>query len=72
MCTREQREPEGVGILLDHRRDDLLWGLMKSGVDDLKSRITQGSGNHLGSTIMTIKTRLGNDYSIGTFHEAKL
>ena len=42
--TRQQGEPEGVGVLLDDRLDDLLGRLVEAGVDDLESRVPQGHG----------------------------
>ena len=41
---------------------------MEAGVDDFKTFISEGSGNHLGPSVMTIKAGLCNDDSIGTLH----
>ena len=36
--AREDREADGVGVLLDHRLDDLLRRLVQAGVDHLHAR----------------------------------
>ena len=35
MWARQDRQPDSVRILLQHRLDDLLGGLVQAGVDDL-------------------------------------
>ena len=37
MGPRQQGEPDGVGVLLDHGLDDLLGCLMEAGVDHLEA-----------------------------------
>jgi len=37
MRPREKGETHRIGVLLEHRLSDLLWGLVKAGVDDLET-----------------------------------
>ena len=64
----EQRQPDGVGVLLDHRLDDLLGRLVQPGVDDLEAAVAQGAGDHLGPPVVPVEARLGHDHPVGTFH----
>jgi hypothetical protein len=36
---REKGETHRIGVLLEHRLSDLLWGLVEAGVDDLETVI---------------------------------
>ena len=66
--TREQREPEGVGVFLDDRLDDLLGRLVQTGVDDFEARVAQGAGDDLGAAVVPVKTGLGDDDSVRAIH----
>ena len=66
--TGKKGQAHGIGILLDHGLDDLLGGLMETGVDNLESLVTEGTGNHLCTTVMTIKAGLCNNDSVGALH----
>jgi hypothetical protein len=52
--TRQQRQANGVGIFLQHCFSDLLWRLVKTGINDLKTMVTQGTGNRLGPSVMAV------------------
>ncbi len=52
----EGRQAHGVDILLKSRFRDLGRGLMKTGVDHLEPGIAEGPGDHLGATIVSVKT----------------
>ncbi len=56
--ARQDRDPDGVGVLLDRRLDDLLGGLMETGVDHLHARVAQGAGDDLGPAIMAVEAGL--------------
>ena len=64
----EERQPDGVGVLLDHRLDDLLGGLVEPGVDDLEPCIAERPGDHLGAAVVPVEPGFGHDHSIGSFH----
>ena len=66
---REQGEPDGVGVLLDHRLDHLFGRLVQAGVDHLEAAVAQRSGDHLGPPVVAIEPRLGHDHPVGTFHD---
>ena len=65
----EEREPDGVGILLHDSLDHLLGGLVQAGVDDLEPAVAQRTGDDLGAPVVTVETRLGHDHPVGTFHD---
>ena len=58
---REDRQADGVGVLLDHRGGNLLGRLMKTRVDDLHTGIAQRAGDDLRPTVVPVESRLGND-----------
>ncbi len=68
MGAREERQPDGVGVLLDDGLDDLLGRLVEAGVDDLEAGVAQGAGDHLGAAVVPVETGFGHDHSIGSFH----
>ena len=70
--AREQGEPDGVGILLHHRLDHLLGGLVEPGVDDLEAAVAQGAGDDLGPPVVAVEPGLGDDHPVGTLHEASM
>ena len=59
--TRQDREPDRIGILLDDRFDDLLGRLMQARVDHLHARIAQRAGDDLCTAVVTVKPRLGDN-----------
>ena len=59
--AREDREAHGVGVLLEHRLDDLLGRLVEAGVDDLHARVAQRAGDDLGAAVVAVQARLGHD-----------
>ena len=62
MCApREDREADGVGVLLDHRLDDLLRRLVQAGVDDLHAGVAQRAGDDLRAAVVPVEAGLGDD-----------
>ena len=68
MGPGQQRQPDGVGVLLDDGLDDLLRGLVEARVDDLEPGVAQGPGDHLGSSVVPVEAGLGDYHSIGALH----
>ena len=64
----EQRQPDGVGVLLHGRLGDLLGRLVQPGVDHLEAVVAQRPGDGLGAPVVTVEAGLGHDDSIGAFH----
>ena len=60
--TGEDGHADRVSILGDRRVDDLLGGLVQTGVDDLHARVPQSACDDLGASVVAIKARLGDDY----------
>src|SRR6266568_562854 len=58
----EDGEPDGVHVLLDGRRHDLLRRLVQPGVDDLYAGIAQCAGHHLCPAVVTVKADLRDDH----------
>ena len=54
----EQREPDGVGILLHHRLDHLLGRLVQPGVDHLEAAVPQRPGDDLGPPVVAVEPGL--------------
>ena len=69
--AREQGEAERVGVLLDHRRDHLLGGLVEARVDDLEAVVTQGPGDHLGPAVVAVEAGLGHHHPVRTLHRGR-
>src|SRR5207248_7724058 len=61
----EDRDPDGVGILLDRGLDDLLRRLVEPGVDHLHAGVAQRPRDHLGATVVPVETDLRD-------HDARL
>ena len=59
--ARQDREPDGVGVLLDDGLDDLLGRLVQPGVDDLHPRVAQRAGDDLRAAVVAVEARLGDD-----------
>ena len=68
----EEGEPDRVGILLHHRLDHLLGGLVEAGVDHLEAAVAQGAGDDLGPPVVAVEPGLGDDHPVGTLHEASM
>ena len=64
----EQRQPDGVGVLLHGRLGDLLGRLVQPGVDDLEAVVPQRPGDGLGPPVVPVEAGLGHDDSIGAIH----
>jgi hypothetical protein len=57
----EDGQPDDVHVLLLGRVRDHLRGLAQAGVDDLEPLIPQAAGEDLGSAIVAVQARLGNE-----------
>ena len=66
----EQRQPDGVGVLLHDGLDHLLGRLVQAGVDHLEPGVTQRPGDDLGPAVVTVEAGLGHDHPVRTFHAA--
>jgi hypothetical protein len=58
--AREDRQPDGVGVLLEHGLDDLLGRLVQAGVDDLHAGVAQRAGDDLRPAVMAVEAGLGH------------
>src|SRR5882724_8674033 len=58
--AREDGEPDGVGVLLDRRGDDLLGRLVEPRVDDLEARVAQRARDDLRPAVVAVEPRLGD------------
>ena len=54
MGAGQDRETDGIRILLDGGLDNLFGSLVQTGVDDLHAGVTQGPGNDLRTPVMPI------------------
>ena len=66
--TGEQRQPDGVGVLLDDGLDHLVGRLVEAGVDDLEPGVPEGPGDDLGAAVVPVQAGLGDYHSIRALH----
>src|SRR5215211_1351795 len=64
----EDGDADGVGVLLDGRLDDLLWGLVEACVDDLHPRVAEGAGDDLGPSVVPVEANLRDNHPYRTRH----
>ena len=64
----QERQPDGVGILLDDRLDHLVGRLVEARVDDLEPGVAQGPGDDLGTAVVAVQAGFGDYHSIGALH----
>ena len=57
----EDAQADGVGVLLQHRLDDLLGRLVQAGVDDLHAGVAQRAGDDLRAAVVPVEPGLGDD-----------
>ena len=57
----EDRDADGVGVLLDRGLDDLLGRLVQPGVDDLHPGVAKRAGDDLRAAIVPVEARLRDD-----------
>jgi hypothetical protein len=57
----EDRQPDGVGVLLDDGLHDLLGRLVQARVDDLHAGVAQRAGDDLGPAVVSVEAWLGHD-----------
>ena len=72
MGAGKQRQPDGVGVLLDHGAHHLIRGLVQSGIDHLEARIPERSGDDLCAAVVPVQAGLGHDHSVWSFHRAPI
>ena len=60
MCTGKDGHSYNVNVLLQCCLSNLLWGLAKTGINNLKTSIAKCTGNNLSTTVMAIKAWLCN------------
>src|SRR3954452_23142799 len=58
--AREDRQADGVGVLLDDGRDDLLGRLVQARVDDLHPRVAERAGDDLRAPVVPVEAGLGD------------
>jgi hypothetical protein len=68
--ARKRREAQKSGILIPDRIHDLLGSTPQAGVDDLVSRISQGSCNHFGASVVTVEPRFGHHDAERLVHDS--
>jgi hypothetical protein len=56
----QDRQTEGVGVLLDHRLHDLLGRLVKPGVDHLHPGVPHSSRDDLRAAVVAVQAWLGH------------
>ena len=66
--ARQQRQPDGVGVLLQHRLGDLLGRLVQAGVDDLEPGVAQRPRDRSCAPVVAVETGLGHDDAVGPVH----
>ena len=64
----EDRDADGVRVLLDRGLDDLLRRLVEPRVDDLHARVPQGSRDDLRAAVVAVETGLRDDHSYRARH----
>ena len=66
--AREDRQADGVRVLLQRRGDDLFGRLAEAGVDHLHAGIAQRARDDLGAAVVAVEPGLGDndaDFSHG-------
>src|SRR3954454_11714605 len=58
--ARQDRQADGVGVLLDHGRDDLLGRLVQARVDDLHPGVAESAGDDLRAPVVPVEAGLGD------------
>src|SRR5439155_6275829 len=59
--ARQHAEPDGVGILLERGGHHLLRRLVEARVDDLDAGVAEGARDDLGTAIVAVEPRFGDD-----------
>ena len=62
MGAGQDREADTVHILLNGGRNNLLRSLVQPGVNDLETCVAEGTGDDLGTAVVTVQARLSNKY----------
>ena len=60
MGAGQNRQSDGVGVLLDGRVDNLFGRLVQTRVDHLDAGVAQRPRDHLGATVVTVEPWLGH------------
>ncbi len=66
--ARQDRQADGVGVLLDDRFGNLFRRLVQPRVNDLETRLPQGPGDDPGTAIVTIEAGFGYHHPVGALH----
>ena len=59
----EDRDPDGVRVLLDRGLDDLLGRLVEARVDHLHAGVAEGPGDDLRTPVVAVEAGLGDHYT---------
>src|SRR6185369_4955780 len=59
--ARQDRQADDVDILLEGRRRDHLRRLAEAGVDDLEALVTEAPSENLGTAVVAVEARLGDE-----------
>src|SRR3954451_5745826 len=59
----QDRQPDGVGVLLQDGLHDLLGRLVQARVDDLHAGIPERAGDDLRAAVMTVEPGFGHDHA---------
>src|SRR5271168_3696753 len=68
MSAGKNRQANHLHVFLERRVHNHLRRLPKTRIDDLHSRVTEGSCDHLRATVVSIEARFGNQYTNGEAH----
>src|SRR4030095_6675521 len=63
MGAGQNRQADGIRVLLQRRRDNLLGSLPETRIDHFHPGVPQGPGDDLGTAVVAVKSRFGNDYA---------
>jgi hypothetical protein len=63
MSTGKAAQAYHVNVFLYGRIGNLFRGVVASGVNHLKACVAETSGQNLGSAVMSIKSRFGEQYT---------
>ena len=67
----KDRQPDGVGVLLDDGLGDLLRRLVQAGVDHLEAGLAKGTGDHPGAPVVAVEARFGHHHPVEPLHRVR-
>src|SRR5688572_33240908 len=65
--TGKNRKTDNIHILLEGSFSDHFRRLAQTSIDDLHAGVTQSTGDHFCTAVMSIETRFGNQYAYFLF-----